>query len=172
MGEQKRKQAAVYQQPGQWPGGRARCPKCFGTQVACRPLPEETEFYARDLAICASCAIAWEPIDEALIWDRDDPMCTTKEPCDNCAFRPGSHEQADKAAWKIKIESLRQGGIFYCHKGVPLAPGTEDGFAYPTTTTVVMGREIVIKDVANMRICKGYMKARRRWMWDWLEDTA
>jgi hypothetical protein len=50
-------------------------------------------------------------------------------PCDNCAFRPGSPEQADTAKWKELIAKLRAGGTFHCHKGVPIAPESEDGFA-------------------------------------------
>jgi hypothetical protein len=27
------------------------------------------KFYGRQIALCANCRIAWEPIDSALIWD-------------------------------------------------------------------------------------------------------
>jgi hypothetical protein len=30
------------------------------------------KFYSRQIAICANCRTAWEPIDAALIWDRTD----------------------------------------------------------------------------------------------------
>jgi len=55
------------------------------------------KFYSRQIAICANCRTAWEPIDAALIWDRTDPCASFSEPCDNCAFRPGSPEQTDSA---------------------------------------------------------------------------
>jgi hypothetical protein len=62
----------------------------------------------------------WEPLDKALIWDPSDQSASLREPCDNCAFRPDSPEQADTAMWNELIAKLRAGGTFHCHKGVPI----------------------------------------------------
>jgi hypothetical protein len=115
------------------------------------------------IAICGRCWIAWEPIDEATIWDRDDPQCSGREPCDNCAFRPGSHEQGNTEKWKLMVASLREGAQFYCHKGVPIDPRSVDGFAYPERTTVAFGHEVKIKDTSKMRLCRGYLNAIGKW---------
>jgi hypothetical protein len=61
---------------------------------------------------------AWEPINEAHVWDRSDPCASFGEPCNNCAFRPGSPEQVDIPKWKEMIAALRAGVAFHCHKGV------------------------------------------------------
>lgn len=148
MGEARRRENAAYQ-PASWPGGSKRCPRCFGTKVLCTPAPEGTEFYGRVIAICR-CGTAWEPIDESLIWDRDDHVCSFARPCDDCAFRPGAPEQADKEKWLELIRALKAGGTFYCHKGVPIAPGSEHGFAFPD-------------DRRKLRICRGYLDALGKW---------
>ena len=72
-------------------------------------------------------------------------------PCDNCAFRPESPEQADTAKWKELIAKLRAGGAFHCHKGVPIAPKSEDGFAYPKHKP------------EKLRLCRGYLNALGKW---------
>lgn len=152
MGEAKRKRDAAYRL-GPWPGGKGRCPRCFGTLVGGGELPIDADggnFYARQIAVCGRCAIAWEPVDEALIWDRSDPHCSTSEPCNNCAFRPGSPEQRDTAEWNKTMASLRAGASFYCHKGVPLKPMGEHGFDYS-------------KDQRQLRLCRGYLNALGRW---------
>jgi hypothetical protein len=107
-------------------------------------------FYGRQIAICVTCRAAWEPIPTELIWDPTDPCASLSQPCDNCAFRPGSPEQADTAKWKDMIRQLRAGGTFHCHKGVPLDPAGENGFAYP-------------KDKSKLRICRGYLNALGKW---------
>jgi hypothetical protein len=158
MGEAKRRRDAAYRD-GPWPGSEGRCPQCFGTEVDTKTVPGQPEigtgkFYADRLTVCVKCEIIWEPIDEANIWDRDSPTCSGKEPCDNCAFRPGSHEQSNIEEWKKTMASLKAGGSFYCHKGVPLDPGGEYGFAYS-------------KDRRKLRICRGYLNALGKW---WKKD--
>ena len=44
---------------------------------------------------CRDCRAVWEAFPP--VYARD-PVCA--EPCDNCAFRPGSPEQADPERWK------------------------------------------------------------------------
>jgi hypothetical protein len=148
MGEAKRKRAAALER-GPWPGGPGRCPVCLSTRVTTCDTPEAITFYGRKLTVCR-CGAAWEPIDEADIWDRSDEHCGGKRPCDNCAFRPGSPEQADKAKWREMIAKLKAGGSFYCHKGVPIAPKSKDGFAYPS-------------DRRKLRLCRGYLDALGQW---------
>lgn len=148
MGEAKRRLAAALASD-KWPGGRARCPVCLGTRVVCEAF-DAGEFYGKELAGCADCDIAWEPIEEADIWDRSDRYCGGSQPCDNCAFRPGSNEQQDREKWRELIGSLKAGAQFYCHKGVPLAPGSEHGFAYPS-------------DHRKLRLCRGYLNALGQW---------
>jgi hypothetical protein len=155
MGEAKRKRAAALER-GPWPGGPGRCPVCLSTRVMTFDTPEAVEFYGRKITSCA-CGATWEPIDEADIWDRSDEHCCGKRPCDNCAFRPGSPELNDKAKWRELIAKLKAGGSFYCHKGVPIAPESEDGFAYP-------------KDRHKLRLCRGYLDALGQW-WK-LEEVA
>lgn len=123
--------------------GGGRCPKCASRRVATIPVPP-TEFYATTLEACLNCKSVWEPIDPAQIWDPDDPLCSFREPCGNCAFRPGSPEQADTAKWRELIASLRNGASFHCHKGVPIDPTDENGFAYP-------------KNKAKLRLCRGFL---------------
>lgn len=151
MGEASRRRAAALR--GEfWPGGEKRCPTCFGTRVVCEAAPAlsaEVEFYSRRLAMCV-CGEVWEPIDEASIWDRSDPHCSALEPCDNCAFRAGSPESRDAKKWGELLASLRAGGSFYCHKGVPIAPDSEHGFKYPS-------------DRSRLRLCRGYLNALGKW---------
>lgn len=126
-------------------GSTEQCQKC-----GCRKVTVAKGLSAKgfgpDLATCRNCHCLWEPFDPAQIWDRDDPVCSFKEPCNNCAFRPGSDEQQDREKWKALIDSLRQGAAFHCHKGVPIEPGAEHGFAYPT-------------DRNKLRLCRGYLNA-------------
>lgn len=152
----RQRRAAKLERP--LPGTGKCCPQCKGGRVLIHDTTEvrPNEFYARQIAVCAECKIAWEPVDESLIWDRSDPHCSFSEPCDNCAFRPGSPEQADTAKWKEMIASLRAGASFYCHKGVRLAPGSEHGFAYPHDATGKANK-------SKLRLCRGYLNALGKW---------
>lgn len=149
-----------------WPGTDKRCPKCLGLRVG-RFAFAETKFYSSEVAICADCGIAWEPLDEDQIWDRSDALCSFKDPCSNCAFRPGSSEQRNKEKWRETILSLKEGARFYCHKGVPIAPMSGNGFDYPTkpVTVTIEGVtvETTVQDIAELRLCRGYLNALRTW---------
>lgn len=126
-------------------GSTLRCPKCASRKVNFA-MDMARAGYGPGLAVCLNCSALWEPFHPAQIWDPDDPVCSFKEPCNNCAFRPGSEEQQDQAEWIALIDSLRRGAGFYCHKGVPIEPGAEHGFAYP-------------KDITKLRLCRGYLNA-------------
>lgn len=149
----RQRRAAKLERP--IPGTGKCCPKCRSGRVVVHDTTDLTDvkFYGRRIATCADCRTAWEPIDDALIWDRSDPCASLSEPCENCAFRPGSPEQADTEKWKEMIASLRAGAAFYCHKGVPIEPGSEHGFAYPT-------------DRRKLRLCRGYLTALGKWWGD------
>jgi hypothetical protein len=117
-------------------GSTECCPKCASSKIAYDPTIK-LRGYGPGLAVCLNCETMWEPFDSAQIWDKADPHCSFKEPCNNCAFRPGSPEQADPEKWKTLLDQLKCGGHFYCHKGVPIEAGAEHGFAYPATTVSV-----------------------------------
>jgi hypothetical protein len=129
--------------------GADQCPRCASRKSqdfdACGQA-----FYAATLRRCANCKTVWEPVDPAQIWDMTVRACSFREPCGNCAFRPGSHEQRDAGSWKTMIEQLKAGGRFYCHKGVPINPNSEDGFDYPADAA---GNKIE----GRMRICRGWL---------------
>lgn len=119
---------------------------------------------------CRRCGAIWEAFPaEGRI---EDPVCS--EPCDNCAFRPGSPEQQDRAGWKRLIETLKPDadgiptGRFYCHKGVPIdmkkGPGnflfpqkaiTSDGEPILEPST---GLSVMTEDTAKMRTCSGFLR--------------
>lgn len=133
--------------------GADQCPRCASRRWTAVHA-EGSKFYAPDARVCANCLTAWEPIDVTLIWDKTDKLASFSEPCSNCAFRPGSPEQADKDGWKKLIDSLANGAGFYCHKGVPIEPDSEHGFAYPKNGA----------DRSKLRLCRGYLKTLgKRW---------
>jgi hypothetical protein len=138
--------------------GAGRCPKCGSRRVKELTLPP-TGFYAEKLEACANCKAFWEPFDPAQLLDTDAPTTSSfKEPCDNCAFRPGSPEQKDAAKWKELMASLKANGRFYCHKGVPIVPGSKHGFAYPEKA---VSKELcpgtMFEDVKKLRMCRGWL---------------
>ncbi|MDH7973719.1 hypothetical protein QH494_16120 [Sphingomonas sp. AR_OL41] len=126
--------------------GADQCPRCASRKWG-DVEQAVTGFYAVSLRVCGNCATAWEPIDPAAIFDADDPLASFSEPCGNCAFRPGSPEQANTAEWKKTIAALKAGGNFYCHKGVPVTPGSEHGFDYPEGG----------KNPRKLRLCRGFL---------------
>lgn len=102
----------------------------------------------------------WESIPDGEQYTRDGEMLRFHEPCDNCAFRPGSPESQDKAEWRKLMEKLRAGGQFFCHKGVPLVTvgeGSKAEFDFPKLPNGEWDRE-------HMRLCAGYCKAWGAWM--------
>jgi hypothetical protein len=111
------------------PGTADCCPKCKSPRVNVHVDHGIGDFYGRQIAVCPNCRTAWEPIEEALIWDPSDPSASFI----NCAFRPGSPEQKDTGKWREMIAQLRAGGSFHCQKCVPLAPESESGFASRST---------------------------------------
>lgn len=129
--------------------GADRCPRC-GSRAIAKGGQEITSFYAKTLAVCRNCGTSWEPFDPADLLDRDDPHSSFKEPCDNCAFRPGSVERQDTEEWKKTMASLKAGSTFYCHKGLPMTPGKGHGFEYP------LGKP------RRLRLCRGYLNMLRR----------
>jgi hypothetical protein len=126
--------------------GADQCPKCASRRWG-EADQAVTGFYAGTIRVCANCRTAWEPFDPADTIDPDDRLASFREPCGNCAFRPGSSEQADTEKWKETMAALKAGGSFYCHKGVPITPGQGHGFAYPAD-----GR-----DRRKLRLCRGYL---------------
>lgn len=64
---------------------------------------------------CADCEAFWEAFPPG--WSHD--VCEA-EPCDNCAFGPGSPETRDRAAWRDLLAKLKSGQEFRCHKGAPI----------------------------------------------------
>ena len=128
--------------------GAGRCPRCASRKVVRSEFPTELcgDFYARTLEVCGNCRAVWEPFDPADLLDHDDPSSSFREPCGNSAFRSDSPEQRDPETWTKLMDGLKQGdGRFYCHKGVPLDPAGEDGFAYPK------------HQPSKMRLCRGWL---------------
>lgn len=143
------------------------CPKCGSRRVAFDPKLS-SKGYGPGLATCINCKTLWEPFDPALIWDNSDPVSSFREPCSNCAFRPGSNEQRDREKWKLLIAGLKEGASFYCHKGVPIEPDATHGFAYPTKTITVQLADcdpvsVDVEDRAKLRLCRGYLNALGKW---------
>lgn len=131
---------------------RDRCPKCSAGDVTRAELHKGAfHGYGPVIAVCSRCRSLWEPVHHDLLWDPDDPLCAFSEPCDNCAFRPGSDELKDRKRWAEIKSSLQGTAGFYCHKGVPIEAGAEHGFAYPYTD----GKPVVQK----MRLCRGWLNA-------------
>lgn len=120
------------------------------------------KYFGVALQLCRACSAVWEAFPAAGYVE--DPVCA--EPCDNCAFRPGSPEQQDKEGWKTLTANLRPGGDpmgdhrFYCHKHVAIdltkGPGN---FIFPTYDGLtVAGTTTPIPDTSKMRTCSGYLR--------------
>lgn len=152
--------------------GAGRCPSC-GSRKVRRAICAEaavTRFYAGTLEVCGNpaCKAIWEPFDPAELLDADAPRTSSfRAPCDNCAFRSGSVEQRDPDRWRALMATLKgdgdpygmlTGSGFYCHKGVPLDPGSERGFAYPNRRVEVAGRVIETPDRQRLRPCRGWLR--------------
>lgn len=131
--------------------GADQCPKCASTRWG-DVEQGLTGFYAQRLRVCGNCGTAWEPFEVADLIDAREPLMAFRHPCNNCAFRKGSPEQADKDAWESKMIDLSFGAAFYCHKGVPVLPDSEDGFDYPKTGDGVPMRH-------KLRLCRGYLNS-------------
>ncbi len=127
-------------------GSTEQCPKC-GCRTVIYLADLEAHGYGPGLATCSNCSCLWEPFNPEQIWDPSDPVCSFKEPCNNCAFRPGSPEQKDRDTWMKLRKHIKANGSFYCHKGVPIEEGAEHGFAYPDSG----------KNRNKLRVCRGYL---------------
>ena len=172
MGEAKRKREARERAyaTGQAVPSPTNCPACGSLRT--RDVPENFSSSLRDTRyrVCIACASVWEPFPaEGYI---EDEVCA--EPCDNCAFRPGSPEQADPVRWKELLESLRPDvdgwfqGRFYCHKQVPIdmtrGPGN---FLFPQAPITMddkpvlspsTGEPMLHYDISKMRTCSGFLR--------------
>lgn len=139
--------------------GAGRCPKCGSRKVRPMSMPK-TGFYAETVETCVNCKAIWEPFDPAQLLDADMPRTSSfKEPCDNCAFQPGSVEQQNPEQWAELMASLKNNGRFYCHKGVPIDPGGKHGFAYPEKpVSKELAPGTMFQDVKRLRMCRGWLK--------------
>lgn len=150
------------------------CPACSShdvRRVDHRGMPAElARHFTCDLGACLDCRAIWEAFPAAGYFE--DPVCA--EPCDNCAFRPGSPEQADRDGWRSLIDSLSPGddgwfqSQFYCHKGVPIdmerGPGN---FVFPERPVMMdgspvlepsTGKPAMTYDLGRMRTCSGFLR--------------
>jgi hypothetical protein len=147
-----------------------RCPACGSTRIADLPAakfsPKEIDCEWQG---CLDCKAVWEAFPA--VYARD-PVCA--EPCDNCAFRPGSPEQADAEGWHALIESLKPDqsygmftGVFYCHKGVPIDVAKGLGnFLFPQKPVLMDGEPVrqpngtivTTEDTTRMRTCSGFLR--------------
>lgn len=148
-----------------------RCPACRSRRIVMMARSEFPSHFEIDcdLQACLDCRACWEAFPASCV---RDPVCA--EPCDNCAFRPGSPEQTDPEKWKALIESLKPDqsyghftGRFFCHKGVPIdmtkGPGN---FLFPQKPLLMDGEPVrkadgsivTTEDPAKMRTCSGFLR--------------
>lgn len=140
--------------------GRGQCPACSCRKVV-RTHQAITDFYAKAVETCTNCGATWEPLPPGgTHMDDDGTPFPFEMPCDNCAFRPGSPEQQDREQWREMMAKLKRGGVFYCHKGVPLdlsGDPDSDGFHYPRNAE---GKPVARK----LRTCRGFLEMiSRHW---------
>lgn len=155
MGEAKHRRAALANgQP--LPQDLHRCPRCFSRRTVVEMAPAMAMSHVPTLTgVCAECRTVWEAFPPG--WNHDP---VAGEPCDNCAFRKGSPESADKTEWKNLLAKLRlQGGEFKCHKGAPLIIDQATGRAEFDEPWVQR----------YGRTCSGFLKIMWRWP-DWLDN--
>ncbi len=128
--------------------GADQCPRC-GSRAWIEPrVPSPGRFYSDDARGCRNCGTLWEPFAVADLVDQDEQLSSFHHPCNNCAFRKGSPEQRDPEAFaNLRAKLGWHGASFYCHKGVPIDPQNENGFAYPKDG----------KDPRKLRLCRGYL---------------
>jgi hypothetical protein len=114
MGEAKRRREAFAEARAYRPP--RVCPNCKSICIERTTLPP-TALSHRETAydLCRECATVWEAYPDD--WCED---VVGADPCDNCAFRPGSPEQQDPEGWKELVATLKSGQEFRCHKGAPI----------------------------------------------------
>jgi hypothetical protein len=159
MGEAKRKREAATDAYafGQAVPRPSICPACGGKRIAFSTI-NDCEY-----GVCPDCEAVWEAFPPLYV---EDVVCA--EPCDNCAFRPGSPEQADPEKWKALIASLKPDqsyghftGQFFCHKNVPIDIKRGRGnFLFPRRKLVLDGIAEPVDDfdVTKMRRCVGWLR--------------
>lgn len=133
--------------------GADQCPKCASRSFVDVNEPSPKGFYASTVRVCSNCQTLWEPFEMLDLFDPTDRCASFSSPCNNCAFRKGSPEQADRAEWAKTMTSLEAGAMFFCHKGVPIDPANKNGFAYPADG------EDTKKLLRKGRLCRGYLNA-------------
>lgn len=101
--------------------------------------------------ICARCRCMWEA--KPVGWT--DDVCDGAEPCDNCAFRPGSPEIQNREGWAALLDSLRAGHEFKCHKGCPI-----DNMIGVMTDTNIQGAAFNLEWMKSnkARSCAGFWR--------------
>lgn len=140
--------------------GRERFKEALDVPEAVRP--------DSDWQGCVDCKAVWEAYP--VVYARD-PVCA--EPCDNCAFRPGSPEQRDPKRWRELMDQLKLPldapgrGQFFCHKGIPIDMDKGPGnFLFPKRRVTMDGQllrngdgsEVLTADTTRMRTCSGYLR--------------
>jgi hypothetical protein len=155
-------------------GSNEQCPKCGSRQVHYDPNMTAGG-HGPGIAACANCKITWETFTADQLLDQI-PYSSFVEPCNNCAFRKGSPEQSDPYTWMKIKEGVEDGSPFYCHKGVPIAPGSENGFDYPTrkAATNLAGKDVGVEvyDQRRLRLCRGWLNTRYALMKKQRQDST
>jgi hypothetical protein len=135
-----------------------KCPSCRSANIARHQRhPEKPDGTFYDA--CRDCMAIWESIPQGEQYKRDGELMAFHEPCDNCAFRPGSPESHDKAEWRKLMDKLRAGGSFLCHKGVPIksvGEGSRADFDFQCDASGLPAPE-------RSRLCRGYLNAWSNW---------
>lgn len=141
--------------------GADQCPRCASRSWAEPRIPSPDRFYSEDVRVCRNCKTVWEPFAaDDLIDPKHEPLGAFRHPCNNCAFRKGSPEQRDPEAFaRLRAKLGWTGASFYCHKGVPVDPASEDGFAYPKDANGVGIKR-------KLRLCRGYLNQLGRFPLD------
>jgi hypothetical protein len=149
------------------------CPACRSRSIAVIKATDFPPDIVKDAGIdcdwhtCLDCKAIWEPFPPLYV---RDVVCA--EPCDNCAFRPGSPEQRDPERWAELMVSLKAAGYdgqgwFYCHKGTPIDMSKGPGnFLFPKRPLTIDGDPVrnpdgtikMIEDTSRMRTCVGFLR--------------
>lgn len=134
------------------------CPSCGSGRLACLVGSDEA------IDLCCDCLKAWERLPPGEPHTRDGEMMPFGVPCNNCAFRGKSLERLDAGRWAELQFSLANGGLFFCHKGVPFdpaAPSDDRGFEFPRKTREVdlggVCYPYKVYDQERMRLCRGFL---------------
>lgn len=100
---------------------------------------------------CLECQAMWEPFKAEDLLDPEEEFSSFRVPCDNCAFRGGSPERADKTKWERLVSQFETGHtVFVCHKGVPLSRKEGESHDHPKNADGAW-------DMDRMRYCRGFL---------------